>query len=169
MIRAATAAAIVFGVASSMAAGKDSLPEGATFIIQLTGSQYASGLGQYLLPPLSKAFAKTSLRYEGGPGADYAATVEHTYDVGSWHDVKGGKVWLYDTAVTVGLTPAAVDAEPGGKLSPAFSVSARLLTEDADRVDELNCLIALAVGELALRYRRTGHVTVNGARCGRTE
>ncbi|MCX7888386.1 MAG: hypothetical protein N2422_01495 [Rhodobacteraceae bacterium] len=145
----------------------DALPEGATYIIQLTSSQYASGLGEFLVPPLTRAFGRTSLTYRGGPGADLVATVEHSYDSGSWHGTGAGRIWLHDTAVTVGLSPADMDVEPEGRLSPAFSVSARLLTPDADREDEIVCLIGLAVRELARRYRPEGHVTVDGSGCAR--
>lgn len=142
-------------------------PKSASFIIQLTSSQYSSGFGEYLVPPLDKAFRKTGMRYKGGPGADFTATVETGSDVGKWYGAGDAEEWLYERFVTVGLTPADIDVEPEGRLKPSFSVTVRLVTPNEDRVDELNCLIALATRELAVRYRPTGHVTVNGKDCAR--
>jgi len=142
-------------------------PRKSSYIIQLTSSQYASGLGDYLVPPLTRAFRKTGMRYEGGPGADYAATVETGSDVGSWYGTGDDARWLYKRFVTVGLSPADMDIEPEGKLKPAFSVTVTLITPNEDRVDELDCLIALATRELAARYQTTGHALVNGRSCAR--
>lgn len=142
-------------------------PRNASYIVQLTGSQYGSGLGQYLVPPLTKAFAKTGMAYRGGPEAEYAATVESEADTGQWYGKGADAAWLYERGVTVGLSPADIDLEPQGRLAPAFAVTARLRTPDEDRVDELDCLIALATAELAARYRSRGHVTVDGASCAR--
>jgi hypothetical protein len=160
---------VVFGLLALPAAAQHSaeFPGKRTYIVQLTSSQSASGLGEYLVPPLTRAFRKTGMRFEGGPGADFAATVESRSDVGSWHGTGDGRQWLYERLVTVGLSPADVDVEPQGRLSPSFAVSVRLVTPDADRVDELDCLIALATRELAARYRPTGQVTVNGQGCAR--
>jgi hypothetical protein len=162
MRRAALAAALL---AAGPAVAEGAFPKGESYVIQLTSSQYSSGLGEYLVPPLERAFRKAGLRYEGGPGAVWVATVDPKYDVGAWYGTGAGREWLYTRTVTVGLSPASMDVEPEGRLSPAFSISARLLTPDADRVDELECLIALAVRELAVRYKSTGHVAVNGASC----
>lgn len=147
-------------------------PRRSHFIIQLTSSQFVSGFGEYLVPPLLKAFRKTGMRYTGGPDAggpepDFAATVETGSDVGKWYDRGEARVWLYQRAVTVGLSPADMDIEPQGRLAPAFSVTVKLITPNPDRVDELNCLIALATRELAARYRPRGHVVVNGQGCAR--
>lgn len=159
------AAAITAGTAA--AETSPAFPRGDSYIIQLTSSQYASGLGDYLVPPLDKAFRRTGMRSEGGPTAKFAATVQRESDVGSWHGTADAKVWLYQRSITLGLSPADVDIEPEGKLSPHFSVTARILTPDADRVDELNCLIALATRELSARYTPRGHVLVNGSGCAR--
>lgn len=162
-------AAVILAAGLTAAAAEPSpdFPKGGTFIVQLTGTQYGSGLGDYLVPPLVKAFRKTGLRYEGGPGAQYAATVETGSDVGKWYGAGDGRAWLYERFVTVGLSPAGMDVEPGGKLSPAFAVTVNLVTPNEDRVDELDCLIALATRELSARYRPTGHVTVDGSGCAR--
>lgn len=162
-------AASLAGSIEAEARQPGAFPAGASYIIQLTGSQGASGFGEYLVPPLKQAMDAAGLVYRGGPGAAYAATVSNAYDVGKWHGGGAGRRWLHTRTVTVGLTPAHLDVEQAGRLTPAFSVSAVLVTPDADRVDELNCLIALAARELKARYRPQGRVRVNGAACLRAE
>ncbi|MEZ5911497.1 MAG: hypothetical protein R3D84_04060 [Paracoccaceae bacterium] len=142
-------------------------PRRSTFIIHLTSSQYASGLGEYLVPPLERAMAATGLRYRGDAGADYAATVQSRSDTGQWLVDGDGRQWLYTREVTVGLSPADADIDTGGGLRPSFSITAILRTPDADRVDELNCLISLAARELAARYVPAGSVAVDGNQCAR--
>ncbi|WP_347312599.1 hypothetical protein [Defluviimonas sp. SAOS-178_SWC] len=160
---------LIAAAAPSHAQQAPDFPHKSSYIIQLTSSQYASGLGDYLVPPLTRAFRKTGMRYEGGPGARYAATVETGSDVGRWYGTGSDARWLYTRSVTVGLSPADMDIEPGGKLTPAFSVTVTLITPNEDRVDELDCLIALATRELAARYEPTGHVLVTGRSCARKE
>jgi hypothetical protein len=160
----------VFVMAAAHAAvGQQSpeFPDGRTYIVQLSSTQYSGGLAPYLVPPLLKAFGKTPLRYDGGPGVEFAATVESTSDVGKWYGKGDDALWLYERSVSVGLSPADADIEPEGELRPAFSVTAKLITPDEDRVDELDCLIGLATRELAARYKPKGHVTVNGKSCAR--
>lgn len=142
-------------------------PKGSSFVIQLTSSQFVSGFGDYLVPPLLDAFLDTGMIYDGGPDPDFAATVDTDSDVGKWVEQDEEQVWIYRRSVTVGLSPADIDVEPQGKLSPSFSVTVLLDTPDQDRVDELNCLIALATRELSYRYRPEGHITVNGQGCAR--
>jgi hypothetical protein len=157
------------GAAMAETPGDGAFPKGASYIIQLTSSQAASGLGEYLVPPLLRAMNRTGLVYEGGPGADYAATVEVVSDVGAWYEVGGTEVWLYTLDVSVGLSPSGLDIEPEGRLEPAFAVTARLRTPDGDREDEWTCLIALSARELAARYRPKGTVLVNGSQCLRAD
>ncbi|MDJ0822151.1 MAG: hypothetical protein QNJ09_10145 [Paracoccaceae bacterium] len=141
-------------------------PRGSSFIIQLTSSQFVSGFGDYLVPPLLRAFRKTGMRYNGRANVDYAATVQTDSDVGKWVAAEdGSSVWIYRRSVTVGLSPADVNIEPKGVLRPWFAVKVVLDTPDQDRVDELNCLIALATAELAYRYKLKGLVKVNGSSC----
>lgn len=142
-------------------------PKGRSYIVQLTGSQAASGFGNYLVPPLTQAMRKAGLRYRGDAGVEFAATVETGSDVGKWQGSGAGRAWLYTRFVTVGLSPADIDIEPEGRLTPSFWVKVQLVTPNEDRVDELNCLIALATRELAARYRPEGGVTVDGQGCAR--
>jgi hypothetical protein len=160
MTRSAAAVGLVLALGAGAAAA-EGFPKGDSYIIQLVGSQFESGMGEYLVPPLKRAMDRSGLRYKGGPGADWVATVESGSDVGAWH----GEDWLYTRDVTVGLSPGSMDVEPEGRLAPAFAITARIVTPDADRVDELDCLIALAARELAHRYRATGRVVVNGQSC----
>jgi hypothetical protein len=139
-------------------------PAGRTYIIEMTSSQVASGYAEYLVPPLRKAFDAAGLVYRGRAGSHFAATLSPTSDVGQWFGSGDGRRWLYARSVEVGLTPASQPATPP-EGQPAFAVTARLITPDADRVDELNCLVALAVRTMAARYRLTGRVTVDGAVC----
>ena len=146
-------------------------PRSGKLMIQLTSSQFASGFGEYLVPPLVEAFQKTGMTYAYDSDADFAATVETGADVGKWYKADNAadvaQVWLYERTVTVGLSPAEIDIEPYGRLAPSFSVTVKLLTPDQDRVDELNCLIALATRELAARYKAKGNVLVDGRSCSR--
>jgi len=105
------------------------------------------------------------MTYTGGSDADFAATVQTGSDVGKWYGKGNATVWLYKRFVTVGLSPADVDIEVRGRLTPRFSVTVKLVTPNQDRVDELNCLIALATLELARRYKANGHINVNGKSC----
>jgi len=142
-------------------------PASRSYIIQLTSRQAGSGMGDYLVPPLARAMKKAGLRYRGDAGAEFVATVEAGSDIGRWHGSGADRRWLYQRFLTVGLSPASVDVEPEGKLSPSFAVTVLLTTPDEDRVDELDCLIALATRELAARYRLTGKVKVDGSGCAR--
>ena len=146
-------------------------PRNGKLIIQLTSSQFVSGFGEYLVPPLVEAFEKTGMTYAYDSGADFAATIETDADVGKWYETDDepvvAEVWLYERFITVGLSPAGIDIEPHGKLAPSFSITVKLLTPDQDRVDELNCLISLATRELAARYKAKGHVLVDGTGCAR--
>jgi hypothetical protein len=143
----------------------ETFPAGATFVIELTGPQVSSGLGEFLVPPLQSGLTAAGMRYEGGPGADYVATVEAASDVGSWHQVGQETVWLYRQTVTVGLSPASMDVVPGDRLTPAFAVRVERLTDNADRDDQLDCLIRLGVRALRQSYRPEGSVRVDGSRC----
>ncbi|MDQ2089491.1 hypothetical protein [Marimonas arenosa] len=154
-------------VSSAAAQQSPEFPRKSRFVIHLTSSQFVSGFGDYLVPPLYEAFVDTGLINDDGSNADYAATVQTGSDVGKWYEVGDDTAWLYRRTVTVGLSPADIDLEPGGELSPSFAVTVVLLTPNQDRVDELNCLITLATRELAARYRPKGHVTVDGKRCAR--
>lgn len=164
-----TTGLVLIGWCGLMSAGfAGEFPAGQSYIIELESTVVSSGLGEYYVPPLQDAFDATGLHYEGGPGAVWVATVENIYDNGSWV-VRGGKEeWLYQRRILVGLSPADFQP-PGGNLSedPAFGVEAVMLTPDADRVDELECLIKAAVGMLAERYAPTGRVSADAQVCER--
>jgi hypothetical protein len=94
--------------------------------------------------------------------------VDSDSDVGAWYPGRDGREWLYTRTVTVGLSPAEADVEPQGRLMPWFAVGARIRTPDEDRVDELDCLIALAARVAVTRYRERGQVLVDGGGCARS-
>ena len=152
--------------AAAAQAGPSAFPAGGSYIIQMESTQVASGLAEYLVPPLVKAMDASGLIYRAGSGAEFAATLKTSSDVGKWFGAGGSRRWLYSRQVLVGLSPEG-HAPRSGELTsdPAFGVTVRLITENADRTDELDCLVDLAVKTLAARYRRTGRVAVDGQSC----
>ncbi|MCP5085585.1 MAG: hypothetical protein GY952_02080 [Rhodobacteraceae bacterium] len=152
-------------VLPALARQSPNFPQNSKFVIQLTSSQFASGIGNYLVPPLLEAFRRTGITYTGGSDADFAATVQTRSDVGKWHGKGSAAVRLYSRFVTVGLSPANVDIEVRGRLTPRFSVTVKLVTPNQEKVDELSCLIGLATRELARRYKVKGHIKLNGKSC----
>jgi hypothetical protein len=153
-------------VAFSVTARAEDFPAGKSFLVQATSSQSASGMSDIFAPPLGKALVGAGLRI-GGRDAALAASVELTSDVGRWYGRGEARRWLYRRKVTVGLSPAEFEIEQAGKLRPAFAVRASLVTADADRVDEMACLIRLAVDVMKTRYRPRGRIDIDGQVCAR--
>ena len=138
---------------------------GKTYIIEMTSSQMASGYGEYLLPPLAKALAKSPMRPKNGPGADVVVNIVTGSDVGAWVRTEAGKVWLYTITVTIGISPGETVLPVDG--TPVFGVRAALRTPNPDRYDELKCLIGLATKTALAEYRPKGQITVDGTACAR--
>lgn len=138
---------------------------GKTYIIELSSSQYDSGLGDDLVPPLASVLAKSGLRAKNGPGADVVVNVVPGSDVGQWVQTAQGRVWLYTVTVTVGISPETYAIPPEG--TPAFGVAASLKTPNPDREDELSCLIKLAARTAIKNYRPEGVLQTDGAACAR--
>lgn len=138
---------------------------GKSYIIEMTSSQLASGFANDLVPPLVSALDASGLKRKDGQGADYVISISHEYDVGEWYGTGKRQAWLHTRIVTVGITPANGDPWPQGKHSPAFGVLAVLKTPDVDRVDEMECLIRVAVTEAAAKYRPTGRLRIDAAKC----
>lgn len=159
MGRACLAAAFI---GLSTAAAADPLA-GKSYIIQLSSTQYSSGYGRYLVPPLAAVMGKSGLKATNGPGADLVVNVVTDSDVGRW--VKDGtrKVWLYTISATVGISPEAYEIPHQG--TPAFGITARLQTPNPDRQDEMDCLIRLAARTALANYRPTGVFPVDGQSC----
>lgn len=137
--------------------------DGKSYIIELSSSQYSSGYGEYLVPPLTKALRHSGMRNKNGPGADVVVNVVPQSDVGKWVKTAQGKEWLYTLSVTVGISPAETNLPIDG--TPVFGVRASLLTPNADREDELSCLIGLAARTAVANYRPKGIVAVDGSSC----
>ena len=134
-----------------------------SYIIQLSSSQYASGYGEYLVPPLYKVLQTSGMTATNGPGADVVVNVETGTDVGQWVGTGDQKEWLYTIFVTVGLSPETDDIPYEG--TPAYGVTASLMTPNGDRTDELDCLIALAARTALANYRATGALQTDGQSC----
>lgn len=136
---------------------------GKRYIIELSSSQYDSGYGAYLVPPLDAALKAGGLRSKSGPGADIVVNIVTGSDVGRWVGKGENRRWLYTATVTVGVSPSDYVIPHGGR--PAFGVTVSLLTPNSDREDELDCMIRRAVAVALVRYRPRGHLTVDGGAC----
>lgn len=137
--------------------------DGKSYIIELSSSQYGSGYGNYLLPPLAAAMARSDLRAQNGPGADIVVNIQTASDVGQWLGKGTNRVWTYTLSITVGLSPETYVIPYEG--TPAFGVTARLKTPNPDRDDELACLITLAARTALANYKPTGHFVTDGSSC----
>lgn len=137
--------------------------DGKSYIIELSSSQYGSGYGNYLLPPLAKVMARSGLRAQNGPGADIVVNIQTDSDVGQWLGKGTNRVWTYTLSITVGLSPETYVIPYEG--TPAFGVTARLKTPNPDREDELACLITLAARTALANYKPTGHFVTDGSSC----
>ena len=137
--------------------------DGKSYIIELSSSQYDSGYGNYLLPPLAAEMAKSGMRARNGPGADIVANIQTDSDVGRWVGSGENKVWIYTISVTVGLSPESYVIPFEG--TPVFGVKAVLETPDPDREDELECLIRLAARTALKAYKPTGILKTDGRSC----
>jgi hypothetical protein len=134
-----------------------------SYIIQLSSTQYSSGLGEYLLPPLVAVLGKSGLHAQNGPGADVVVNVETSSDVGRWVGEGAQKVWLYTISATVGISPETYEIPYEG--TPAFGVTAVLETPSPDRQDEMDCLIELAARTALANYSPKGVFPVDGSSC----
>jgi hypothetical protein len=137
--------------------------DGKSYIIELSSSQFASGYGNDLVPPLVSVLADANLRSVTGPEADIVVNIVTDFDVGQWMGQGADRVWTYTVQITVGISPGAYVIPDDG--TPAFGVRARLLTPDRDREDELACLIKLAARTAIANYAPTGLFQTDGEAC----
>lgn len=137
--------------------------DGKTYIVELSSSQYDSGYGTYLLPPLVKALASSGMTDKRGPGADVVVNIVTDSDVGRWVGSGAQRVWIYTISATVGISPESYAIPYEG--SPAFGVRAVLQTPNPDRPDEMDCLIGLAARTAIASYRPTGILDTDGSAC----
>lgn len=138
---------------------------GKSYIIELSSTQYSSGYGNYLVPPLAAVMAKSGLTAKNGPGADVVVNIVTNSDVGRWVGTGANKVWLYTISATIGISPEAYAIPYEG--TPAFGITAALETPNPDRQDEMDCLITLAARTALKNYRPTGIFPVDGSSCKR--
>jgi len=138
---------------------------GKSYIIQLSSTQYSSGYGNYLLPPLAEVMATSGLTARNGPGADVVVNVVTGSDVGQWVGEGDDRVWLYTISAMVGISPEAQEIPFDG--TPAFGIRATLHTPNPDRQDEMDCLIALAARTALKNYRAAGIFNTDGSSCAR--
>jgi hypothetical protein len=154
--------AVLMGLSSAATANPLT---GKSYIIQLSSTQYSSGYGNYLVPPLASVMKKSGLRSKSGPGADLVVNVETDSDVGRWVGTGANKIWLYTVSATVGISPESYDIPYEG--TPAFGITASLMTPNPDRQDEMDCLIKLAARTALANYRPKGIFPVDGSSCQR--
>lgn len=136
---------------------------GKSYIIELSSSQYSSGYGEYLVPPLVSALRSSGLRARNGPGADLVVNIVTASDVGRWVGTGADRVWLYTISATVGISPEAYVIPIDG--TPAFGVRAVLETPNPDRLDEMDCLIRLATRTAIRNYGAQGVLKTDGSTC----
>lgn len=138
---------------------------GTSYIVELSSSQSASGYGDDLLPPLLKVLGASDLTpwTTLGPGADIVVNVVTASDVGQWVGQGDDKVWLYTIRATVGLSPESYVIPFEG--TPAFGVTASLMTPNPDRLDEMHCLIQMAALTALRDWQPQGAERVDGQAC----
>lgn len=157
--RGSVLAAAVLLLASPVSAGSRCI-SARTYIVQMShpaGRERTCGLPSATLEPGAPS---EGLVDKGGPGADLAATISPHSDVGRWYGSTSARRSLYTRTLKVGRTPADQIVNDD---EAWFSVTARLITPDVDRADELECLVH-AVRQVGSAYRLKGRQTVDGAR-----
>ena len=137
--------------------------DGKSYIIELTSSQFVSGYGNDLVPPLVSALKRSNLKAVHGDEADYVVNIVTDMDVGQWMWEGDEQVWIHTVQITVGISPVTYVIPDDG--TPVFGVRVTLLTPNPDREDELACLIKLAARTAAANYQETGMLQIDGQSC----
>ena len=143
-------------------AGAETL-KGKSYIVELSSSQYDSGYGAYLLPPLMKVLRRSGMRAKDGPGADLVINIVTASDVGRWVGTSSGKAWIYTISATIGISPESYVIPIDG--TPVFGVRATLETPNPDRQDEWDCLIGLAARTALKNFGGAGVAGTDGQSC----
>ncbi|MDJ0629641.1 MAG: hypothetical protein QNJ44_15395 [Rhodobacter sp.] len=155
-----TFAAIFAGAACGAMAGP---LDGKSYIIELTSSQFASGYGEYLVPPLYEVLSETQMVSVTGPEADIVVNIVPDRDDGRWVGDGASRAWLYTVSITIGISPGTYRIPDDG--TPVFGVRAVLETPNPDREDELSCLIKLATRATVESYQPKGLFEADGSGC----
>jgi len=137
--------------------------DGKSYIIELSSSQFVSGYGDYLVPPLASALNSAHMHTANGPDADVVVNILTDTDVGQWMGEGTDRAWIYTFQITVGISPGDYIVPEDG--TPAYGVRARLLTPNPDREDELECLIKLATRTAIANYGSAGVFLTDGVSC----
>jgi hypothetical protein len=137
--------------------------DGKSYIIELSSTQYSSGYGEFLVPPLAAALDASGMRPKNGPGADVVVNIITESDVGQWIGQGDAREWIYTVDITVGISPESYMIPLDG--TPVFGVRARLLTPNSDRTDELECLTRLATRTAVANFGKTGVLKTDGSSC----
>lgn len=159
--------AVIVAAALALAGPAGAGPlDGKRYMVELSSTQYDSGYGNYLLPPLQKELGRSRLKPAKGPGEDAMIfNIVTESDVGRWVGSGDGRQWIYTIAVTIGISPEAYVIPWEG--TPAFGVRAQLETPNSDRQDEWDCLIGLAARTAIANYKPKGLLQTDGSSCAR--
>ncbi|MDJ0825596.1 MAG: hypothetical protein QNJ16_08845 [Rhodobacter sp.] len=154
------AAALICAAGGAVAGPLD----GKSYIIELTSSQFVSGSGQDLVPPLFEVLSQTEMVSVEGPEADIVINIVPDRDDGRWvEEDEGAQVWLYTVSILIGISPGGYRIPEDG--TPVFGVRAVLETPNPDREDELACLIGLAARAAVKSYQPEGLFEADGSGC----
>ncbi|MDU8910923.1 hypothetical protein [Aestuariicoccus sp. MJ-SS9] len=134
-----------------------------TYVIELTSSQFVSGYGGDLVPPLVSALGRKGMRAVENQDAEVVVNIVTDMDVGQWMWRGDEQKWIYTVRIMVGISPVDYVIPEDG--TPVFGVRVRLETPNPDREDELGCLIRLAARTAVEQYRPAGMIELDGQEC----
>jgi hypothetical protein len=164
--RLSSIAAVAIGaalLAVTPARAAESGPKGRSYVVMMTQSQISSGLARHLVPPMVEALDRAGMTNAQGPSAEWVVSVDDGSDHGVWLGSGESRRWRYTRTVSVTFAPNR--GFPRKADTPTFTVDARVVTADADRVNEFRCLLDLAVKTAMTRWKASGRVAVAGVAC----
>lgn len=158
-------AAVLCGLvlASPPAEAADAGPQGRSYVVMMTQSQISSGLVRDLLPPMVDALDRNGMTNARGPSAEWVVSVDGSFDHGAWLGSGESRRWRHTRTVSVTFAPN--EGFPRKATTSTFTVDARVVTADTDRMDEFRCLVDLAVKTAMTQWKPSGRVAVAGVAC----
>ena len=141
----------------------DEAPVGRSYVVMMTQPQIASGLARHLVPPLTDALDRAGMVNAKGPTAEWVVSVDGEADNGTWLGAGESRRWRHQRTVSVAFAPN--QGFPRKPDVTTFTVAAKVVTADPDRVDEFRCLVDLAVKTAIARWRKSGRIEVHGVDC----